>query len=547
MRRTARPGSPTCPVTAPGCATAFAPRANGRPIAAAGSIRPSCWSIPTPSNSTGASSSTPTWRAMAPTPPHLVPRAIVPAALPEVAARTAALPPRRADLRNQRPRLHHAPSGRAARAARHGRRARPSRRHRPFAQARGLGDRTDAGRRLDRRAPPAAARPAQCLGLQPGRADGARSRAGARRRRRTARDRGGAAWRGHRRDPRHGVQPHRRKRRPGRRAVAARARRRLPMRAGPTARWSTMPAAATCSISRRPRCRDMALAAMRHFVRHCGVDGFRFDLAPILARGPGFAADAPIFAEIAADPLLADRVLIAEPWDIGPGGYQLGGFPPGWLEWNDRFRDDVRRFWRGDGGAGVLATRLAGSSDIFGAGLPQRQFPRLARWLHPRRHRRLRPAPQPRERRAEPRRPRRELLVEQRRRGAERRPRRGRRRARPTCAPCWPRCSPRPARSCCAAGDEFGRSQAGNNNAYAQDNPLTWLDWAHRDRQLEADVATMAQARARRAGCSARFPQAGEWFDLAWRGDARGDVGGPGNVRLPVPLDRPFVPRHFAR
>src|SRR5262249_22351363 len=95
--------------------------------------------------------------------------------------------------------------------------------------------------------------------------------------------------------------------------------------------------------------RRLAVDTLRHFVRHCGVDGFRFDLATVLARGPGSAPHAPIFAEIAADPLLADRVLIAEPWDCGPGGYQLGHFPKNWLEWNDRFRDDVRRFWRGDG------------------------------------------------------------------------------------------------------------------------------------------------------------------------------------------------------
>jgi glycogen operon protein len=115
-----------------------------------------------------------------------------------------------------------------------------------------------------------------------------------------------------------------------------------------------------------PAVRRLTLDTLRHFVRHAGVDGFRFDLAPILARSPGFAADAPIFAEIAADPLLADRVMIAEPWDIGPGGYQLGRFPDTWLEWNDRYRDDVRRFWRGDAGVGVLATRVAGSSDVFG-------------------------------------------------------------------------------------------------------------------------------------------------------------------------------------
>jgi glycogen operon protein len=115
-----------------------------------------------------------------------------------------------------------------------------------------------------------------------------------------------------------------------------------------------------------PAVRRLTLDTLRHFVRHAGVDGFRFDLAPIMARSPGFAADAPIFAEIAADPLLADRVMIAEPWDIGPGGYQLGRFPDTWLEWNDRYRDDVRRFWRGDEGVGVLATRVAGSSDVFG-------------------------------------------------------------------------------------------------------------------------------------------------------------------------------------
>ncbi len=116
-----------------------------------------------------------------------------------------------------------------------------------------------------------------------------------------------------------------------------------------------------------PGVRELTVASLHHFVRNCGVDGFRFDLAPVMARGPAFAADAPIFAEIAAEPLLADRVMIAEPWDIGPGGYQLGNFPANWLEWNDKYRDDVRRFWRGDGTIGDVVTRIAGSSDIFPA------------------------------------------------------------------------------------------------------------------------------------------------------------------------------------
>ena len=101
-----------------------------------------------------------------------------------------------------------------------------------------------------------------------------------------------------------------------------------------------------CDSRRRA---TLVLDALRHFVLHAGVDGFRFDLATVLGRvGRGFSPTAPLLQAIVADPVLADRVLIAEPWDIGPGGYQLGNFPPPFLEWNDHFRDDVRRFWRGD-------------------------------------------------------------------------------------------------------------------------------------------------------------------------------------------------------
>src|SRR5690606_3157905 len=90
-----------------------------------------------------------------------------------------------------------------------------------------------------------------------------------------------------------------------------------------------------------PIVRAMILDTLRHFVRSAGVDGFRFDLAPVLGRtDAGFDPDAALLTEIAADPLLADRVLIAEPWDIGANGYRLGEFPPSFLEWNDRARDD---------------------------------------------------------------------------------------------------------------------------------------------------------------------------------------------------------------
>ena len=116
-----------------------------------------------------------------------------------------------------------------------------------------------------------------------------------------------------------------------------------------------------------PATRRLILDSLRHFVGQAGVDGFRFDLAPILGRtAQGFDPQAETLQAITTDPLLADRILIAEPWDVGPGGYQLGRFPAPWLEWNDRFRDRARRFWRGDTHMlGDFATALAGSSDTF--------------------------------------------------------------------------------------------------------------------------------------------------------------------------------------
>lgn len=113
--------------------------------------------------------------------------------------------------------------------------------------------------------------------------------------------------------------------------------------------------------------RRMVLDCLRHWVQTYGVDGFRFDLAPVLGREPyAFSSEAAFFKEVAADPVLSKIKLIAEPWDIGAGGYQLGNFPAGWQEWNDKFRDDVRKFWRGDDdAAAALATRLAASAPQF--------------------------------------------------------------------------------------------------------------------------------------------------------------------------------------
>ncbi len=117
----------------------------------------------------------------------------------------------------------------------------------------------------------------------------------------------------------------------------------------------------------KPAVRRLVVESLKYWVEEMGVDGFRFDLAPVLGRTPqGFDSNAKLMKEISEDPVLSKVKLIAEPWDIGMGGYQLGNFPAGWGEWNDRFRDDVRAYWRGDmGKMGDLATRLAGSSDIF--------------------------------------------------------------------------------------------------------------------------------------------------------------------------------------
>jgi len=116
-----------------------------------------------------------------------------------------------------------------------------------------------------------------------------------------------------------------------------------------------------------PETRKMILDSLRYWAEECGVDGFRFDLAPVLGRGPnGYEKAAPLFEDIAKDPVLSKTKMIAEPWDVGMGGYQLGNFPTGWKEWNDKFRDSVRAFWRGDDHTGGdFAHAMTGSSRIF--------------------------------------------------------------------------------------------------------------------------------------------------------------------------------------
>ena len=121
----------------------------------------------------------------------------------------------------------------------------------------------------------------------------------------------------------------------------------------------------TLNIS-HPRVIQMVTDSLRYWVSEMHVDGFRFDLGTILAREPdGFRTESGFLKAVGQDPALARVKLIAEPWDCGPGGYQVGGFPPGWAEWNDTFRDNVRDFWRGESNAKGLAPRLCASPDKF--------------------------------------------------------------------------------------------------------------------------------------------------------------------------------------
>lgn len=250
----------------------------------------------------------------------------------------------------------------------------------------------------------------------------------------------------------------------------------------------------------RPVVRRLILDSLRHFVLQAGVDGFRFDLAPILGRTDGgFDRRAALFTEMRDDPVLADRVLIAEPWDVGRDGYQLGNFERPFLEWNDRYRDDVRRFWRGDAGAlGALATRLAGSSDVFsrdGAGAT-----RTVNFVAAHDGMTLADLTAYAQKRNE-------ANGEDNRDGHDENfswnegiegqsddPAVAARRAADVRALLATLFASR-GTVMLTAGDEFGRTQRGNNNAYAQDNALTWLDWQGRDVELEGYVAALARLR----------------------------------------------------
>jgi isoamylase len=230
-----------------------------------------------------------------------------------------------------------------------------------------------------------------------------------------------------------------------------------------------------------PRVIRMVTDSLRYWAQEMHVDGFRFDLGTILAREPnGFDNRSGFLKACSQDPILGGVKLIAEPWDCGPGGYQVGEFPPGWAEWNDKFRDTVRDYWRGEAPAGALAQRLYGSADVFDkhGRRPQASvnfvtahdgFTLYDLVSYNERHN--------------------EANCEDNRDGA------GHNRSwncgaeGPTDDAAINELRRRQMRNFLAtlllsqgtpmltAGDEFARTQRGNNNAYCQDNEISWVDW----------------------------------------------------------------------
>jgi isoamylase len=236
-----------------------------------------------------------------------------------------------------------------------------------------------------------------------------------------------------------------------------------------------------------PRVLQLIMDSLRYWVTEMHVDGFRFDLASALARELDDVDRLGSFFDIIGqDPVINRVKLIAEPWDLGEGGYQVGNFPPGWSEWNAKYRDTVRRFWRGDGGVGAeLAYRLSGSSDLYADdgrqphasinfvtahdGFTMRD---LVSYEH--KHN--------------------EANGEGNRDGTDDNASMSFGVEGETDDPEITAARDRQVRNLLAtlllsegvpmllAGDEMGRTQRGNNNAYCQDNALSWIDWSLAER-----------------------------------------------------------------
>jgi glycogen operon protein len=257
-----------------------------------------------------------------------------------------------------------------------------------------------------------------------------------------------------------------------------------------------------------PRVLQMVMDSLRYWVEVCHIDGFRFDLASTLGRGPnGFDGGAAFFSAIRQDPVLAGVKLIAEPWDIGPGGYKVGGFPPGWSEWNDHFRRTLRRYWVGEGSLiGEVSRRMTGSADLFNhdGRSPRASINHIT--VHDgftladlvsynQKHN--------------------EANGEENRDGSDDNQSTNCGVEGPSDDPEILECRRQLRRNLLAslllahgvplvlAGDEVGNSQQGNNNAYCQDDEIGWVDWSgvgHEDEDMTALVAQLTELRR-------RFPQ----------------------------------------
>ena len=244
----------------------------------------------------------------------------------------------------------------------------------------------------------------------------------------------------------------------------------------------------------------MVTDSLRHWVTQFGIDGFRFDLAPILGRqSDSFAAEAGFFAALRQDPVLAGVKLIAEPWDIGPDGYQLGRFPHPFAEWNDQFRDGLRRFWRGDAGMSHdLAKRLLGSAERFDWGgraatssvnfITAHDGFTLQDLVSFTTKRNLANGEDNRDGHSDNHSD--NLGVEGPSDDVRVNAARAQRKRNLLATLMLSQGTPM-----LLAGDEMGHSQGGNNNAYAQDNDTTWIDWAKADTDLTAFVARLTALR----------------------------------------------------
>jgi glycogen operon protein len=251
---------------------------------------------------------------------------------------------------------------------------------------------------------------------------------------------------------------------------------------------------------RQPHALQLLMDSLRYWVLDMHVDGFRFDLAAALAR-EFYAVDrlSTFFELVQQDPVVSQVKLIAEPWDVGPGGYQVGNFPPQWTEWNGRFRDTVRDFWRGESQAlGEFATRMTGSADLYeNSGrrpvasvnfvTAHDGFTLRDLVSYDGKHN--------------------EANGEGNRDGADDNRSWNCGVEGETDDPAVLELRARQQRNFLATlllgqgvpmllhGDELGRTQGGNNNGYAQDSPVTWIDWEHVDTPLVEFVAAVARLR----------------------------------------------------